>query len=306
MIRAASHVLMIEPRQFRFNPETAASNSFQAQQPPTPAEAASLASLALDQHRVFRDRLVTAGVAVTVCRSLASTPDAPFCNNWFSTHPTRHDHPATLVVYPLLSELRRAERRADLLDWLGARYRRVMDLSAQEQHGRFLESTGSLCLDHEQGVAYAALSPRTDRGLAEQWARDCGYELVAFTATDGRGLPYYHTNVMMFVAGSIAGVVLESIADPEERARVERSLTRGGRQVLSLTRAQAAAYCGNCLALSNEAGSPLLAMSTSALTAFEPEQRAALEATAQIVHADLSAFERLAGGSARCLLAELY
>lgn len=306
MIRAASHVLMIEPVRFRFNPETAASNPFQRQVPPNPDEAVALAEAASAQHRVFRDLLVGNGVCVTVCRSLPTTPDAPFCNNWFSTHPPHDGHPATLVLYPLLSAARQRERRADIVTLLRGRYPRALDYSPREAEACYLESTGSLCLDHANGVAYAALSPRTDRHLAEEWARELGYRLVAFTATDPTGQPYYHTNVLMFLGHGIAGIVLEAIDDPGERRTVEQSLTAGGWSLLPLTQAQAAAYCGNCLALVNDAGEALLAMSTTAHQAFTPAQREQLQDTARLVHSELSAFEQLAGGSARCLLAELF
>jgi hypothetical protein len=179
-------------------------------------------------------------------------------------------------------------------------------LSGHEAEGRYLESTGSLCLDHDRAVAYAALSPRTDRVLAEAWCRALGFELVAFTAVDESGQPYYHTNVMMFLGRGIAGVVLESIPDPDERRAVEKALRRGGREPIALTRAQAAAFCGNCLALANEAGEPILALSTTAHAALTGAQRTAFAASATLVHSDLSTFESLAGGSARCLLAELY
>lgn len=297
---------MIEPVQFRFNPETAASNSFQRQVPPSPAEAVALAEQAAAQHRAFRNLLVQHGVCISVCRSLATTPDAPFCNNWFSTHPARGAHPAALVLYPLLSGARRLERRKDIVEWLDRTHPRRLDLSPHEHEGRYLESTGSLCLDHANGVAYAAISPRTDRALAEEWARQMGYELVAFSATDGGGLPYYHTNVMMFLGHGVAGIVLEAIADPGERARVEGAVQRGGRTLLPLTRAQAAAYCGNCLALVNDLAEPLLVMSSTAYHGFTAPERARLEQSATLVHSDLSAFEQLAGGSARCLLAELF
>jgi len=306
VIPAASHVLMIEPVQFRFNPETAASNSFQVQHPPDPADAARLADLAVAQHRVFRDLLVTHGVRVTACRSLETTPDAPFCNNWFSTHPARGNRPPTLALYPLLAPIRRRERREDLVAWLGPAYPRTIDFSSHEHDARYLESTGSLCIDHEHGVAYAALSPRTDRELAEEWARQAGYELIAFTALDGDGLPYYHTNVMMFVGHGVAAVVLESIVDAVERQRVEAALAQAGHKIVPITRAQAAAYCGNCLALSTDSGRPVLAMSSTAFGAFSTAERTVLESAAQILHADLTAFEQLAGGSARCLIAELF
>ena len=306
MATLASHVLMIEPVRFRFNAETAPSNVFQVQAPPDETEARAIARLAPEQHRRLRDLLVANGVCVTACRGHDATPDAPFCNNWISTHPATADMPATLIVYPMLAENRRLERRGDLLDLLRPAYPRVLDFAPHEHHARYLESTGSLCLDHHGRVAYAALSPRTDRELAAEWARQMAYRLVTFTATDAGGIPYYHTNVMMFLGHGIAGVALETIDDPAERETVRTALQDGGFEIVALSQAQTASFCGNCLALTNDEGQPLLVMSSAAWHGFTPGQRATLERHATLLHTDLSAFERLGGGSARCLLAELF
>jgi hypothetical protein len=169
-----------------------------------------------------------------------------------------------------------------------------------------LESTGSLCLDDAARVAYAALSPRTDRAVTEEWARLMGYRLVAFTARDGTGVPYYHTNVMMFIGHGLAGVCLESVEDPGERAALEQSLETGGLSLLPITRAQVIQFCGNCLPLANDAGEPLLVMSSTAYHGFTAAERETIGRHAQILHADLSSFEQAGGGSARCLLGELF
>lgn len=309
---AASHVLMIEPVRFRYNEETGASNAFQRS--PAEAEAAAVAERAVRQHRALRDLLVSEGVHLTVVRCDERTPDAPFCNNWFSTHPPvelpsagawRHV-PATLVLYPLLAPNRRLERRADLVAMLRTKYPRVVDLSGHEREARFLESTGSLCLDDRNRVAYAALSPRTDRALAERFGLELGYRVVAFTATDARGVPYYHTNVMMFIGHGLAGVALEAIEDPAERAAVTASLHEGGLEVLALTRAQAASFCGNVLSLATDRGEPLFVMSDAAWQGFTPAQQAILAGRARVLHTPLDAFETVGGGSARCLIAELF
>ncbi|MBM4187731.1 MAG: amidinotransferase [Gemmatimonadetes bacterium] len=303
--RAASHVLMIEPVEFRPNQETKASNVFQ--QDIAPADLGALAAEARRQHRVFRDLLIENGVAVTVTRSHPDTPDAPFCNNWFSTHPGgAPGGPAedTMVLYPLLATTRRTERRGDLIAMLRDRYPNLIDYSGHEREGRFLESTGSLCLDDQARVAYAALSARTDRGLAETWARSLGYRLVAFRATDAGGTPYYHTNVMMFIGHGLAGVCLESIG--EGRDAVAAALADAGLEILPISRTQILAYCGNCLPLRNDLGEPLFAMSTAAYDAFRGAERATIERHGRIVHADLSAIEQIGGGSARCLLGELF
>ena len=302
--RAASHVLLVEPVNFRYNRETGATNAFQIA--PAPAEEQALSELAVEQHHRVRDLLVDHGVAVTLTRSLPTSPDAPFCNNWFSTHPAGDGAPATMVLYPLLAENRRIERRSDLVALLRPAYPRLVDLSPNERKARFLESTGSLVLDHDSRTAYAALSPRTDFSLASEWAGELEYDLVAFTATDRTGVPFYHTNVLMFIGHGLAGICLESIGSSAERRAVEERLQRDGKEILPLTQEQTANFCGNCLALSSGDGTPLLFMSSQAWRCFSADQRARIERHGRILHTELSAFERLGGGSARCLVAELF
>ena len=297
---------MVEPVRFRFHAETGATNVFQLQAPLDPAEAAEVSRLAVTQHRALRDLLITNGVTVTSCRALETTPDAPFCNNWFSTHVASASAPATLVLYPLLAAARRLERRGDLIALLQPAYPRILDLSEAEIEGHYLESTGSLCLHHPSGTAFAGLSARTDPTLAATWARETGHQLVTFTATDAGGVPYYHTNVMMFIGHGIAGVTLEGLEDADERARVSGALSAAGLEVVPITREQAAKFCGNAIALSSESGEPLLVMSSAAWHGFEAAQRAILSRHARLLHTDLSAFERVGGGSARCLIAELF
>ena len=307
--RAASHVLMIEPVDFRYNAETGETNAFQT--PPTPDHEHAIARTAVEQHRALRDLLIETGVRVTAVRSLPETPDASFCNNWFSTHPARHDAgatavPATAVLYPMLAPSRRIERRADLIELFRAVYPRVIDLAGREVKGDILESTGSLCLDDTARVAYAALSPRTGRPLAGEWANTLGYRLVAFTAIDQGGVPYYHTNVMMFLGHGLAVACLESIVDRAERTAVETSLAAGGLEILPITRAQVNEFCGNGLPLTNDVGEPLFAMSTRAYRGFTPAERATIERHGRVLHVDLSVFEDVGGGSCRCLLGELF
>lgn len=301
---AARHVLLIEPVGFRFNRETEATNVFQA--PALPGEADRLSELALVQHRALRDLLVTHDVAVTMTRSRPESPDGPFCNNWFSTHPAVPGRAPTLVLYPLLAPNRRLERRDDIIAMLRHEYPTVIDLSPEEQQGRFLESTGSLVLDHEARVAYAALSPRTDAAIATDWARALGFELVAFTATDSNGVPYYHTNVVMFLGHGVAGVCLDAIGSDAERRAVESTVRAAGHTVLPLTQAQVGEFCGNCLALSSSTGERLLVMSSRARRAFTEGDLALLGRHATLLDTDLSAFEHLGGGSARCLIGELF
>jgi len=308
--RAASHVLLIAPVDFRANEETAESNVFQHTVDDT--EATRLARVAVEQHRALRDLLVDNGVAVTIVRSRTDTPDAPFCNNWFSTHPAAGDrNTPVLVLYPMLAPNRRIERRKDLIGLLRDRYDCVVDFSEREREGVFLESTGSLCLDDSARVAYATISPRTHQSLASEWATSLGYRLVAFRATDAAGVPYYHTNVMMFIGHGLAAVCLEAIGEARSdgetgRAGVVQSLRQSGLEVMTITREQVLRFCGNSLPLVNDAGERLLVMSSAAYHAYARAQRVIIERHARILHTDLSAFEEIGGGSARCLLGELF
>jgi hypothetical protein len=300
---------LIAPDRYRSNEETAESNVFQ--QTVDGAEAERLAAKAIREHRALRDLLIENGVRVTVARALAETPDAPFCNNWFSTHEADGRGLRTVVLYPMLAPSRRLERRPDLSSMLTASYPNLVDLSDRESAGTFLESTGSLCLDHESRTAFAAISPRTDLRLAREWATTLGYRLVPFQATDEGGVPYYHTNVMMFVGHGLAGVCLESVAPTAtaglaNRGEVEASLRAAGLSILPITRQQVLHYCGNCLALRNDQGQPLWVMSAAAFSGFSEAERATMAERGRIIQTDLTAFETLGGGSARCLLGELF
>lgn len=315
-VYACRHVLMVEPTGFHFNVQTSGTNAFQhlpAQERPE-----AIAVKAIDQHSALRNLLVANGVYVTVCHSSPETPDAAFCNNWFSTHPAmkglrdakgtmEEDVPPTLILYPLMAENRRLERRGKLIDDLFRRlYPRVINMAHHELQGRFLESTGSLCMHDAARAVYAAISMRTDRQLAEAWAEKMGYRLIAFTATDAGGLPYYHTNVMMYIGHGIAGVCLESIVNASERGAVESSLRDSALCTIDLSRRQVAEFAGNALSVSNDDGERLLVMSSRAWSSYTPAQKAVVESHCRVLHADLSVFEDVGGGSARCLIGELF
>lgn len=312
---ATNHVFMVEPNRFRANHQTSDTNAFQKG---GHWSADEITSEALRQHRNLRDLLINNDVYVTLRKSDEATPDAPFCNNWFSTHPTmkgfrdahgywEEDAPASLVLYPLMAENRRLERREELISGLFRRlYARIVNMAHHETDGRYLESTGSLCMHDAARTVYAAISPRTDPDLARAWAGRMGYHLVAFSATDAGGVPYYHTNVMMFVGHRIAAVCLESIEDASERIMVETALDEGELNVIAITREQVTHFCGNAISLVTHDGEPLFVMSTQAWTHFEPAQQQRIEAHGRVLHTDLSVFESIGGGSARCLIGELF
>jgi hypothetical protein len=296
----ARRVLMIEPIGFRSNPETVADNAFQ--RPPGDESPQALEIAAREEFARLRDALQSRGVEV-VWRPAAAdrgSPDAVFPNNWCSTH-----EGGKLILYPMMAPSRRRERREEIVDALRERYPDVVDLTLHEADGRFLEGTGSLVIDERSGIVYASESPRTDRRLVHEWAQRMGYEPIVFRATDAGGRPIYHTNVVMSV-GSEWSVVCADAIDPLDRAEVLASLAETGHQTLLISLQQMAAFCGNVLELENDKGEKLVVMSDRALHAFTDEQRAAIEAHATLVHADLTAIETHGGGSARCMLAELY
>ena len=296
----ARRVLMIEPIGFRSNPETVADNAFQ--RAPGGESPQALEIAAREEFARLREVLESRGVEVEWRPAAADreSPDAVFPNNWFSTH-----RDGKLVLYPMMAPSRRRERREEVVDALRERYPDVVDFTSHEADDRFLEGTGSLVIDERAGIVYASESPRTDRRLVYEWAERMGLAPIVFRATDATGRPIYHTNVVMSV-GSEWAVVCADAIDPLDRSEVLASLAETGRETLFLSLEQMAAFCGNVLELENERGDTLVVMSTRAFHAFTREQRSALEKHAELVHADLATIETHGGGSARCMLAELY
>jgi hypothetical protein len=299
----ASAVLMVRPANFGSNAETATSNTFQ-RPALADAEAQSLALLEFD---TLAAALEGAGVRVELFEDTPQpvTPDAVFPNNWVSFHAD-----GTVYLYPLQAQNRRWERRTDIIQALrgqrGYKIERVEDLSAAELEGRYLEGTGSLVLDRPQRVAYACLSPRTDAGMLQRWAERSGYRTEAFHARDAAGRAIYHTNVMLCVGDRFAVACLDSIGERSERERVRRRLEDGGHEVVAIDQDQLQAFAGNMLQLATKSGGSVLAMSARAERALTPEQRAALCRYTCIVASPVDTIEDCAGGSVRCMLAEIF
>ncbi|WP_035565158.1 citrulline utilization hydrolase CtlX [Hymenobacter sp. IS2118] len=297
----ANTVLMVRPASFGFNAETAASNHYQQH-----LAAADLTAQVLAEFDAAVATLRGRGVRVQVFddEPVPAKPDAVFPNNWFSTHAD-----GRLLLYPMCAPNRRAERQPDLIAALAREFevREVVDLSGNELENRFLEGTGSIIFDHEHRVAYAGLSPRTDADLFEQVAQQLGYRPVAFRATDARGQEIYHTNVMMCVGPGVAVVCLDSIADAAERAAVVASLTATGHEIVDISQEQVGQFAGNMLALAPATGGqPLLVLSQQAHDALTPNQRQTLERHAALVPLAIPTIETVGGGSARCMLAEVF
>lgn len=295
-------VLMIRPCSFGWNAETADSNTYQSrpQEPPP-----RIQQQARQEFAGLRALLRQHGVTVTVLDDLPDppAPDAVFPNNWFSTHAD-----GTLVLYPMAAANRRGERRpthlAALRQALGEV--RMIDLTDFEASGKFLEGTGSLVLDRVHRIAYAAESARTDRVVVEAFARALGYRPLLFSTILQKGQPIYHTNVVMAIGTQAAVICLEAIAEGSQREIVAASIRQSGRKLIAITLAQLAQFAGNLLELRSQHSAALWVMSSRAFHALDAAQRQQLAASATLLHAPLPTIESVGGGSARCMIAELF
>jgi len=300
----ASSVLMIRPVRFHSNPLTAASNRFQGRTAASPAEQQARAAAEFDG---LAQALTDAGVRVVQFEDTPEphTPDSVFPNNWISMHAD-----GTVVLYPMEAENRRTERRRDIVDALASEHgfdvRRIIDLSDHEARGHYLEGTGSLVLDRAHRVAYACLSTRTHLDVLGDWAQRMGYDVVAFDAVDRGGVPIYHTNVLMNVGEEVAVICADAIPRAEQRDAVLVRLRQTGHEVVSIGFGQMEAFAGNMLELRSAGGERILAMSDQARRSLTPDQLRIIEQYDRIVSAPIDNIESSAGGSVRCMLAEIH
>ncbi|MBR5035989.1 MAG: amidinotransferase [Prevotella sp.] len=312
--QTTSKVLMVRPVRFAFNEETAANNAFQ-QKSESQEAALSVERQAVGEFDAFVDLLRQNGVTVEVLQDTPEpfTPDSIFPNNCFSTHLVEGadgDEQRVLVVYPMFAHNRQQERakllaQSTTLAEMGS-HSQVVDLTHWESEGKCLEGTGSLVLDREHRMAFACLSPRTDADVVADWASRLGYDYFLFHSEDENGTPVYHTNVVMHVGTRFAVVCLDSVPDADERLQLEKHLVACGKEVVPITFEQMHQFAGNMLELHNEQGEKLLVMSRTALRSLTPEQVSLLEQDVRIVAPDINAIETAGGGSARCMIAELY
>jgi hypothetical protein len=299
--QTAAAVLMVRPAHFGSNEETAGTNFFQRRDA-TPTDAAARALREFDALAVA---LADAGVRVLAFAGQrgAALPDEVFPNNWLSLHAD-----GTAVLYPLLAENRRRERRRDILAALaeahGYRIVRVVDLTRLEARRQYLEGTGSLVLDRVRRVAYACRSPRTHEAALGEFARALDYEIVRFDAADAAGRPIYHTNVLLSLGSGFAALCTAAIADRAQHRAVVERLEGSGREVVELSGEELVSFAGNLLELRGRDG-PVIALSATALRSLAAATRRALERHGALVTADIDTIERLGGGSVRCMLAEV-
>jgi hypothetical protein len=270
---------------------------------------ATVNAKAQQEFDAFVEKLQAAGVDVTVVDDTLNpdTPDSIFPNNWISFHQN-----GDVVLYPMFAENRRSERREDILDILeekGFHIENIVDYTSAEDDGFFLEGTGSLLLDRANGIAYCALSPRADEELFIEFCEDFDMAPVIFNAyqtiNHERKL-IYHTNVMMCLGSTFAVICADCIDDKQERKFVLEQLKKSGKEVILISEDQVNNFAGNMLELVGANQQKLLVMSAAAHQSLTADQVAKLEKHAQILSSSLDTIEACGGGSARCMMAEIF
>lgn len=297
-------VLMIEPVAFGYNAQTAENNYFQVN-----SQADSTQEKAKAEFWGFVQKLREKKInVITVQDTLEPhTPDSIFPNNWVS-----FGADGKVFLYPMFAPNRRDERRMDIIESVknaGFSIETILDISHTEQENKFLEGTGSMIFDHENKIAYGSVSLRLDENLFRNFCDEIGYKPIVFHSFQTAGnerLPIYHTNVMMCVADAFAVICLDCIDDIKEREEVKNTLVSSGKTIVEITEAQMQQFAGNMLQLHNEEGKTFLVMSQTAYNSLAKEQIAEIERFSEIIYADLNTIETNGGGSARCMLAEVF
>ncbi len=298
------HILMVRPANFAFNEETAANNAFQSRDGKlTPAE---MRERAMQEFDGFVAQLRAAGVDVIVAHDTASPvkPDAVFPNNWVTFHQEGY-----MVTYPMFAPTRRLERSDAIIDTVleqGYHSEKRICLENNEAKNIFLEGTGSIIFDHQNRLAYACLSQRTDADLLEELCQQMGYQKVVFHAVDANGQDIYHTNVMMALGETFVVICMDSVRDAAERRMLENKFRETHKEIIDITLDQMNAFAGNMLQVRNTSDHTILVMSSTAFHALTPAQVQKLENHTQLLHAPIHTIETYGGGSARCMMAEVF
>lgn len=303
-MQTTNTLLMIEPIAFGYNAQTAENNYFQVNSENTETQ-----DKALVEFRQFVEKLRKKDINVIVVKDTLEphTPDSIFPNNWVS-----FGVDARVILYPMFAPNRRDERRMDILEQLkneGFKINEILDYSTYEAKNTFLEGTGSMIFDHDNKIAYGSVSLRLDEQLFRNFCEKIGYTPIVFHSYQTAGqerLPIYHTNVMMCVGDQYVVICLNSIDDENERKSVVETIQKTNKEIIEISEQQLQQFAGNMLQVHNNNGEKFLVMSQSAYLSLTQEQIQKIEKYNQILYADLTTIETNGGGSARCMLAEVF
>lgn len=293
-------ILMIQPCSFGFNEETALNNYFQQKK-----EIDDVQGKALIEFNRFVDVLRAHQIDVTVVQDTPEprTPDSLFPNNWISFH-----EGGKIVLYPMFAKNRRKERKRSVIDTVTQKFNihEQIDLTHFEEAGRYMEGTGSMVLDRINKMAYACISERTDPSIMETFCLEFGYTPILFHATDRNGKLIYHTNVMMCMADDYVVVCMESVKDSTEKELLTETFAKTKKKLVEINLDQMDHFCGNMLQVNNTNGERFLVMSSQAYQHLIESQIKTLTSFNNIIHSPLDTIETLGGGSARCMMAEVF
>ena len=293
-------ILMIQPISFGFNEETASNNHFQQKKNIDDPQVK-----ALSEFNAFVDVLKAHQIDVTVIQDTPApqTPDSIFPNNWISFH-----EGGKIVLYPMFARNRRKERKKSVIDKVCKKFdiHDQVDLTHFENVGRYMEGTGSMVLDRNNKIAYAGISERTDPEILNAFCNEFGYTPILFNATDRNGKLIYHTNVMMCMADDYVVVCMDSVNNPAEKKLLKDSFSNTNKEIVEIDFDQMDHFCGNMLQVNNTNGEKFLVMSSQAYNHLTKEQIIKLTTFNPIIHSPIDTIETLGGGSARCMMAEVF
>jgi hypothetical protein len=299
-MQSTSRILMVRPVNFGFNEQTSANNAFQQR-----GHESNAREGAIKEFDEFVQLLRSAGVEVFVIEDTPEphTPDSIFPNNWFSAH-----EGGTLVLYPMFAPNRRLERKPAVLDFIRKNFlvKRVVDLTKFEEKSLFLEGTGSMIFDRDHNLVFACRSVRTDETVLEAFCDELDYDYFLFNATDSAGNPIYHTNVMMCIAGSFAVVCLDAVKDIDERQNLIALIEESDKEIIEISLEQMEKFAGNMLEVESKTAESILVMSKTAYNSLTQDQVDKIGQHCKIVAPNLTTIENNGGGSARCMMAELF
>ncbi len=298
-----SNILMVRPSNFGFNWDTADHNSFQKDDRRLSRK--EIIKEARKEFDTFSGLLLDSGIQVHIHHEKegADSTDSVFPNNWFSSH-----QDGLFVTYPMFSEKRRTERESEIIPELSKTYqiREHLRLEGWEKEDVFLEGTGSMVLDRQHKIAYACKSNRTSEVVLDECCDVLGYSKFLFDAVDRSGLPIYHTNVVMAVGTSFTIICWDAIKYKKQRADLKKAFEQTKKEIIPISLAQMEQFAGNMIQVKSMEGNDFLVMSTTAFDSLTSEQIGRIEEHTTILHSDLRVIETYGGGSARCMIAEIF
>lgn len=303
-LHTTSSILMIRPSNFGYNDETASNNSFQ-EKSIKGLNNEEVKQKAIEEFDAFVKKLRAQDINVIVIDDTIEPikPDAVFPNNWVSFHKN-----GAIITYPMYSAKRRNERRMDILEKLKTNFEvsEIYHLEKFEKENIFLEGTGSMILDRKNKIAYACTSPRTDDKLLDIFCRLTEYKKVVFQSVDANNEDIYHTNVMMALGEDFVIISMDTIKDETQKKILLELFEKTNKKVIDITFDQILSFAGNMLQVRNNSGDTFLVMSQQAFESLTPEQIKEIEIRTKILYSPIKTIETLGGGSARCMMAEVF